>query len=99
MFKARASLIEERYLYGTAGLSRRLWRRRVSAFRHYDASIALREEGSPLDLPFIFKSIALWPFPRSDMPHRYKIAVVMVKQHIFARFFRKTIPPRSINKG
>lgn len=85
MFKLRARLIERRCLYGTAGISRYLWRRRISAFQHYDASIALREEGSPLDLSFIFKSIALWPFPWSEMPKRYKIAAVMVKQHFLKR--------------
>jgi hypothetical protein len=71
---------------GTTGLSRFLWFRRITAFNYYDTSIALREEGSPLDLPFIFKSIALWPFPWSDMSNRYKIAAVMVKQLLFKIF-------------
>jgi len=88
MFDARTRLIERRCLYGTGGLSRYLWRRRISAFQHYDASLALREEGSLLDLPFILKSIAAWPFPWSEMPRRYKIAAVMVKQHFFKRLFK-----------
>jgi hypothetical protein len=72
---------------GTTGISRVLWRRRISAFNHYDAAIALREEGSLLDLSFVLKSLALWPFPWSDMPRRYKIAAVMIKQHWSSRFF------------
>jgi hypothetical protein len=88
MFKAKANMVEDRCLYETAGLSRYLWRRRISAFQHYDASIALREEGSLLDLPFILKSIAAWPFPWSEMPRRYKTTAVMVKQHLFKRLFK-----------
>lgn len=88
MFKARFGLIEGRCLYGMTGVSRRSWRRRVSAFLHYDASIALREERSVLDLPLILKSIAAWPFPWSEMPKRYKTAAVMVKQHLFRRLSR-----------
>lgn len=89
LFKAKAGLIENRCLMGTSGLSRRVWRRRILAFMHYDASIALREEGSRLDLPFIFKSIALWPFPWSELPmKRYKVAAVMVKQHLSRRMLR-----------
>ena len=82
MFKAKAGMIDGRCLYGTTCVSRRLWRRRVSAFQHYDVSIALRAERSPLDLPFILKSVVLWPFPWSDMPKRYKIAAFMIKQHL-----------------
>lgn len=88
MFKAKTNIVEGRCLYGTAGLSRYLWRRRISAFQHYDASIALREEGQLLDLQFILKSIAAWPFPWSEMPRRYKIAAVMVKQHLLRQLFR-----------
>jgi glycosyltransferase involved in cell wall biosynthesis len=88
MFNAGAILRNNQCLYGTAGLSRYLWRRRISAFQHYDTSIALREEGSPFDLPFIFKSIALWPFPVCVLPmKRYKVAAVMVKQHLVKRLF------------
>jgi glycosyltransferase involved in cell wall biosynthesis len=82
-FHVRAPIIKSSCLLGTAGLSRFLWFLRISAFNYYDTSITLREEGSPLDLPFIIKSIALWPFPWSEMPIRYKIAVVMIKQHLF----------------
>jgi glycosyltransferase involved in cell wall biosynthesis len=85
MFKAKGGLLEGRCLYDTAGFSKHLWRRRISAFLYYDTSIALREEGSPLDLAFMLKSIAAWPFPWSEMPGRYKMAVVMAKQHLFKR--------------
>lgn len=91
MYEARYGLLEKRCLYGMTGMLRRSWRRKVNAFLHYDASIALREEGSTLDLPFIFKSIAAWPFPWSEMPKRYKTAAVMVKQHLFKRLSRLAI--------
>jgi glycosyltransferase involved in cell wall biosynthesis len=87
----RVPIINSYCLLGTAGLSRFLWLRRVSAFNYYDTAIALREEGSPLDLPFILKSIALWPFPCNGMPmRRFKVVVVMVKQHIL-RFFPRCV--------
>jgi glycosyltransferase involved in cell wall biosynthesis len=88
-FYERVPAINSSCLLGTAGLSRLLWLRRISAFNYYDTAIALREEGSPLDLPFIFKSIALWPFPCNGMPmRRYKVAVVMIKQHLLRHFSR-----------
>jgi hypothetical protein len=59
---------------------------------YYDTSIALREEGSLLDLQFIFRSIALWPFLWKEMPMmRYKVAAVMVKQHQFKRLSKLAI--------
>ena len=88
MYKARSGVAERRSLYGMTGALRRSWRRKVSAFLNYDAAIALREEGSALDLSLIFKSIAAWPFPWSAMPKRYKTAAVMVKQHLFKRLTR-----------
>lgn len=87
-FRERTLMIESSCLLGTSGFSRFLWRRRISAFNYYDTSIALREEGSLLDLQFMLKSIVLWPFLWSDMPRRNKIAAVMVKQHLFRRLFR-----------
>jgi glycosyltransferase involved in cell wall biosynthesis len=85
-FYERVPIINSSCLLGTSGLSRFLWIRRISAFNYYDTAIALREECSPLDLPFILKSIALWPFPCDGMPmKRYKVAVVMVKQHLLRR--------------
>ena len=82
----RVPIINSSCLLGTAGLSRFLWRLRISAFNYFDTSIALREEGSLLALPFILKSIALWPFPCDGMPlTRYKVAAVMIKQHLHRR--------------
>jgi glycosyltransferase involved in cell wall biosynthesis len=76
------SMIDPGCLYGTSGAHRRLWRRRIEAFMHYDAALALREEGSLQDLSVILKSIALFPFPVSGMPmKRYMVAAVMAKQH------------------
>jgi hypothetical protein len=87
MFEAKAGIIERRCLYGVSGPSRCFWRRRILAFLLYDTSIALREQGSRLDLRFILKSIALWPFSWSEMPmKRYKVAAVMAKQHLLRCF-------------
>lgn len=86
MFKERARLIEGSCLFGTNGLSKHVWRRKILAFLHFDASMALREEGSLLDLPFILTSIAFWPLPWKELPlRRYKVAAVMVQQHIARR--------------
>lgn len=86
-FRQRVPIIKSSCLLGTAGISRILWRWRISAFNYYDTSIALREEGSPLDLLFILTSIALWPFPCDGMPiKRYMAAAIMVKQHLHRRF-------------
>jgi glycosyltransferase involved in cell wall biosynthesis len=85
-FKAHSSLLESRCLCGTSGLSKCLWRQRIKAFFLYDTSLALREEGSPKDLFFILKSIALFPFIVRGMPmKRYIVAAVMLKQHVFGR--------------
>jgi hypothetical protein len=87
MFNERVRLIEDSCLLGTNGLSKRIWRRRILAFLHYDASMALREEGSIHDLHFILASIALWPLPWNELPlKRYKVAAVMVKQHLIRRW-------------
>jgi GT2 family glycosyltransferase len=92
LFTARAARIDERCLYGTSGVSRRLLRRRILSFLYYDTSIALREEGSLLDLSFILKSIVFWPFPWRELPmKRYIVAAVMVKQHLFKRVPRLVI--------
>ena len=80
----RESLKETRCLNGTSGSARVVWRLKISAFNCYDTSIALREEGETADLEFMLRSIATWPFPWSEMPmKRYKIAVVMLMQHLF----------------
>jgi glycosyltransferase involved in cell wall biosynthesis len=87
-FHQQILLIESSCLLGTSGISRFLWRRRIFAFSYYDTSIALREGGSLLDLQFILKSIVLWPVPWTEMSmKRYKVAAVMVRQHLFNRFF------------
>jgi glycosyltransferase involved in cell wall biosynthesis len=90
-FGVRISLLEKRCLFGTSGPSRFLWRRRISAFNYYDTSIALREAGSSCDLQFVLKSILLWPFPWRELPmRRYKVAAVMLKQHLFKQLTRLT---------
>jgi len=88
-FKARCYMLESKCLVGTAGLSRLLWRQQIAAFNCQTTAIGLREEGSPLDLRFILKSIVLWPFPsRAVSMRRYKIAALMMKQHLFGRLAR-----------
>jgi glycosyltransferase involved in cell wall biosynthesis len=91
-FHERKPIMESSCLCGSSGISRFLWRQRILAYNYYDTSIALREEGSPLDLPFILMSIALWPIPVSGMSiERYKIAAVMVKQHLLGCRFISTL--------
>ena len=82
-FHARSQMLEKVCLQGTAGPSRLLWRHCISAYQYYTTSIALREEGSPLDLKFVLKSIALWPLPWREMSaKRYKVAAVMAIRHL-----------------
>lgn len=82
MYEGKASVIDNRSLYGTSGVARFLLRRRIHAFNNYDAAIALRERGSPKFIGFILKSLLLWPFPDRMMPiARYKTALVMCLQH------------------
>jgi glycosyltransferase involved in cell wall biosynthesis len=83
LFKVRSAIIENGSLYQTSGLTSRLLRRKIHAFNHNDAAIALREEGSPEDLGLILRSLVLWPFPNKMLPWiRYKTAVVMLMQHL-----------------
>ena len=79
-FHQRKLIINSSCLLGTSGISRFIWRRRISAFNYYDTSESLREEGSLSFLPFILKSFVLWPFPCIAMPNRYKVAIVMTLQ-------------------
>jgi glycosyltransferase involved in cell wall biosynthesis len=67
-------------LFGTSGISRILWRRRILAYNYYDTSESLRDEGSHSFLPFMLMSFVLWPFPCIAMPNRYKVAIVMALQ-------------------
>ena len=86
LFESKISRIESRCLYGKTGLSRIILGRKISAFHHYDSSVALRDQGSKLDLRLMLKSLTLWPFPWSEISfRRYKIAAVMAKQHLFKR--------------
>jgi len=79
-FHQRPQIIEGSCLFGTSGVSRFLWRRRISAFNYYDTSESLRDEGSHSFLPFMLMSFVLWPFPCIVMPNRYKVAIVMAMQ-------------------
>jgi glycosyltransferase involved in cell wall biosynthesis len=79
-FHQRRPIIGGSCLFGTSGVSRFLWRQRISAFNYYDTSESLRDEGSLSYLPFMLMSFVLWPFPCIAMPNRYKIAIVMAMQ-------------------
>lgn len=80
-FHQRASIIKKgSCLFGTSGISRFLWRRKISAYNYFDTSQSLREEGSLSYLPFILKSFVIWPLPCIAMPNRYKTAIVMFMQ-------------------
>jgi glycosyltransferase involved in cell wall biosynthesis len=67
-------------LFGLSGISRFLWRRRISAYNYFDTSETLREEHSFRCLPFMLMSFLVWPFPCHEMPNRWKIAIVMTLQ-------------------
>jgi glycosyltransferase involved in cell wall biosynthesis len=87
-FHQRASIIKKgSCLLGTSGISRFLWRRKISAYNYNDTSESLRDEGSLSFLPFILMSFILWPFPCTEMPNRYKVTIVMALQTC-RNFFR-----------
>jgi glycosyltransferase involved in cell wall biosynthesis len=80
IFRQRPQIIKSSCLFGTSGVSRFLWRRKISAFNYYDTAESLRDEGSLSFLPFMLMSFVLWPFPCIAMPNRYKVAIVMAMQ-------------------
>jgi glycosyltransferase involved in cell wall biosynthesis len=80
LFRQRHQIIKSSCLFGTSGVSRFLWRRKISAFNYYDTAESLRDDGSLSYLPFMLKSFVLWPFPCFAMPNRYKVAIVMAMQ-------------------
>jgi glycosyltransferase involved in cell wall biosynthesis len=83
LFKARSAIIETRRLYQTSGLTGFFLRRKIHAFNHNDAAMAVREEGSAEDLGLILRSLALWPFPNKMLSlMRYKTAIIMLMQHL-----------------
>lgn len=81
--KVRSAIIDQRSLYGVAGLKKFFLRRRIHAFHTFDTAVAAREQGCSEDLASIRKSLLLWPFPGRMLPLlRYKTAVVMLMQHL-----------------
>ncbi|MGC9223232.1 MAG: glycosyltransferase family 2 protein [Terracidiphilus sp.] len=80
---AARRIVENRSLYHTSGLTRRLLRRRILAFNGYDQSLTLRGEGEDGYLHLMLRSLAFWPFPNKMLPlARYKFAAVMLAQHL-----------------
>jgi glycosyltransferase involved in cell wall biosynthesis len=89
-FHVRKSIMKSSCLFGTSGVSRVLWRRRILAFNYFDTSETLRDDGSLYYLPFMFMSFVLWPFPCIAMPNRWKVAIVMALQTCRGVLFRNT---------
>jgi glycosyltransferase involved in cell wall biosynthesis len=87
-FHVRKSIMKSSCLFGTSGVSRALWRRRILAFNYFDTAQSLREEGSLSYLPFMLMSFVLWPFRCMAMPNRWKTAIVMGMQTCRGRLFR-----------
>jgi glycosyltransferase involved in cell wall biosynthesis len=82
LIKETRSIVENRSLYHTSGISRFLLRRRILAFNDYDHSLRLRGEGSREFLRMMLTSLVLWPFPNKMLPlTRYKVALVMLLQN------------------
>ncbi|MGA3133920.1 MAG: glycosyltransferase family 2 protein [Terracidiphilus sp.] len=82
LLELRHSIIENRSLHGTSGVSRFLLHRKIEAFNYFDTAIAVREAGSAEYAGLILKSLALWPLPNKMLPiERYKIAAIMFMQH------------------
>ncbi|MGD0939356.1 MAG: glycosyltransferase family A protein [Terracidiphilus sp.] len=79
-FYQRQPIIQTSCLFATAGISRFLLRRRVSAYNYYDTSESLRDEGSLSYLPYMLMSFVHWPFSSIAMQNRYKVAIVMTLQ-------------------
>jgi glycosyltransferase involved in cell wall biosynthesis len=78
-FEAVKTLVENEILRGMGAMERSLWRRRILAFRLYEASILLREQGNPRYFEFIKDSLVNWPFPGPAAPlRRYKVFASML---------------------
>jgi glycosyltransferase involved in cell wall biosynthesis len=90
-FHVRKFIMKSSCLFGTSGVSRALWRRRVLAFNYFDTAQSLREEGSLSYLPFMLMSFVFWPFRCIAMPNRWKVAIVMGMQTCREQLLRKTL--------
>jgi len=90
-FRVRKSIMKSSCLFGTSGVSRALWRRKILAFNYFDTAQSLREEGSLSYLPFMLMSFVFWPFPCIAMPNRWKTAIVMGMQTCCGRLFKRSL--------
>jgi glycosyltransferase involved in cell wall biosynthesis len=80
-FEAAQKLVDSEIVRGMRGLERSIWRRRILAFRRYEAAILLREQGDPRYFEFMRRSLLSWPFPGVALPlRRYKIFASMVEK-------------------
>ena len=80
-FEAAESLVETQIVRGMRGFERSIWRRRILAFRRYETSILLREQGDPRFFEFMRKSLLGWPFPSAALPlRRYKVFASMLEK-------------------
>jgi len=79
MVRAATAVMESVALSDTRGLTRMLWRQRIVSRLLYDASITLREEGSPDYLAVALRSFWKWPLAgRVLPPRRYKVIAHML---------------------
>jgi glycosyltransferase involved in cell wall biosynthesis len=79
--QAAELVVNRQVLRGTSGLRRHLLRRRILAFRIFDAAILLREQNNPAHLQFMLRSLLNWPFPGSMFPlRRYKVFASMLEK-------------------
>jgi glycosyltransferase involved in cell wall biosynthesis len=86
LFETKLGLLDRRLLRDTSGLNRAIWRRRILAFFHIDAALALREQGDPRCFDFAARSIALWPFVSKVLPaRRYATFLSMLKGRLRSR--------------
>ena len=60
-----------------------VWRRRILAFFHIDAALALRERGDARCFGYAARSLALWPFISEVLPaRRYATFLSMLKARL-----------------
>jgi glycosyltransferase involved in cell wall biosynthesis len=86
LFETKMGMIEERLLRGTRALERLRWRRKILAFFHIDAAIALRELGDPRSFELAARSLLDWPFPSEVLPlRRYAVLASMLGSRLRGR--------------
>ncbi len=81
--EAAQLLLDREVLRGMHGLRRHVLRRRILAFRLFDAAILLREQNNPEYFHFMWKALTNWPLPGSAFPmRRYKVFASMLAKRL-----------------